>query len=36
MTVVMVEASIFVSRSLVGVSLQLFKECQSPLVLDLH
>ena len=35
MTVVMVEAAIFVSRSLVGVSLQLSEECQSPLILDL-
>ena len=36
MTVVIVEVAIFVSRSLVGVSLQLSRERQSPLILDLH
>ena len=36
LTVVTVEAVIFVSRSLVGVFLQLSRECQSPLILDLH
>ena len=36
MTVVMVEAAIFVSRSLVGVSLQLSGVGQGLLILDLH
>ena len=36
MTMVTVEAAIFISRSLVGVAFQLSRERQSPLILDLH
>ena len=36
MTMVTMEAAIFIPRSFVGITLQLSRERQSPLVLDLH